>query len=56
MYPYSPSETPQLFIISDTLYINTIMGKLVVEEAITEINLLQAELKKPPAVKQGASS
>jgi hypothetical protein len=30
------------------------MDKLVVEEAITEINLFQAELKKPPAAKQGA--
>jgi hypothetical protein len=56
MYPYSPWETPQLFIISANLYINIIMGKLVVDEAITEINLLQAELKKPPAVKQGAFS
>jgi hypothetical protein len=32
------------------------MGKLVIEEAIIEINLFQAELKKPPAVKQGAFS
>ncbi len=36
--------------------LNIIIGKLVVGEAITEINLFQAELKKPPAVKQGAFS
>jgi hypothetical protein len=36
--------------------LDIIMGKLVVGEAITEINLFQAELKKPPAVKQGAFS
>jgi hypothetical protein len=33
---------------------NIIMGNFVVGEAITEINLFQAELKKPPAAKQGA--
>jgi hypothetical protein len=32
------------------------MDKLVVAEAITEIKLFQAELKKPPAAKQGAFS
>jgi hypothetical protein len=38
-----------------TIYtLNIIMGKSVVGEAITEINLFQAELKKPPATKQGA--
>jgi len=36
--------------------LNIIMDKLVVEEAITETNLFQAELKKPPVVKQGAFS
>jgi hypothetical protein len=36
--------------------LDIVMGKLVVGEAITEINLFQAELKKPPATKQGACS
>jgi len=31
----------------------TIVGNFVVGEAITEINLFQAELKKPPAAKTG---